>query len=431
MGGPVAGFSSILSNYRSVLLIVFALPTLTNGLSCVSLANGIKQLSIPGPSVLPEAVLNAMHQPSPNIYAGSLVDLANSLYPDLCKVARTEGDAVIYIGNGHAAWEASLTNTLSRGDKVLALVTGRFTLGWIDIAEFFDLQFDTLDFGNEQPVDADKLAEALQKDTKHEYKAVILVQTDTASSVRNDIQAVRRAMDKAGHPALLMVDCIASLACEPYEHDAWGVDVTVAACQKGLMTPAGLSFTFIGPRAWEANKKANLRTGYWDWDRRVNGKIFYQKFCGTPPSHHLFGLRAALDILETEGLDNVWARHSRLASAIWAAVERWGEAGEIRCNVPDRSHRSIAVTTIQTGSHSAVKLREWCTEQAGVTLGVGLALDGVLSQMPENIFRIGHMGHLNAPMVLGTLGSVDAGLKALGYAHGEGALDAATRALTG
>jgi len=137
----------------------------------VSLANGIKQLSIPGPSVLPEAVLNAMHQPSPNIYAGSLVDLANSLYPDLCKVARTEGDAVIYIGNGHAAWEASLTNTLSRGDKVLALVTGRFTLGWIDIAEFFDLQFDTLDFGNEQPVDADKLAEALQKDTKHEYKA--------------------------------------------------------------------------------------------------------------------------------------------------------------------------------------------------------------------------------------------------------------------
>jgi len=122
----------------------------------VSLANGIKQLSIPGPSVLPEAVLNAMHQPSPNIYAGSLVDLANSLYPDLCKVARTEGDAVIYIGNGHAAWEASLTNTLSRGDKVLALVTGRFTLGWIDIAEFFDLQFDTLDFGNEQPVDATK-----------------------------------------------------------------------------------------------------------------------------------------------------------------------------------------------------------------------------------------------------------------------------------
>jgi len=202
-----------------------------------------------------------MHQPSPNIYAGTLVDLANSLYPDLCKVARTEGDAVIYIGNGHAAWEASLTNTLSRGDKVLALVTGRFTLGWIDIAEFFDLQFDSLDFGNEQPVDVDKLAEALKNDGKHEYKAVILVQTDTASSVRNDIQAVRKAMDEAGHPALLMVDCIASLACEPYEHDAWGVDVTVAACQKGLMTPAGLAFTFIGPRAWDAHKKANLRTG--------------------------------------------------------------------------------------------------------------------------------------------------------------------------
>jgi len=168
----------------------------------------------------------------------------------------------------------------------------------------------------------------------------------------------------------------------------------------------------------------------WDWDRRVNGKIFYQKFCGTPPSHHLFGLRAALDILETEGLENVWTRHSRFAAAIWAAVECWGEAGELRCNVPERSHRSIAVTTIRTGSQSAVKLREWCAEEAGVTLGVGLALDGVNQQMPENIFRIGHMGHLNAPMVLGTLGTIDAGLKALGYAHGEGALNAATRALT-
>ena len=200
----------------------------------MSLANGTRQLSIPGPSVLPETVLSAMHQPSPNIYSGTLVDLANSLYPDLSKVARTAGDAVIYIGNGHAAWEACLTNTLSRGDKVLALLTGRFTLGWMDLAEHFELQFESIDFGNRDPIDPERVAEALRNDNNHQIKAIIVVQTDTATSVRNDIKKLRQAIDQAGHPALLMVDCIASLACEPYEMDDWGVDVTVAACQKAV-----------------------------------------------------------------------------------------------------------------------------------------------------------------------------------------------------
>jgi len=395
----------------------------------VSLANGTRQLSIPGPSVLPEAVLSAMHQPSPNIYSGGLVDLANSLYPDLSKVARTEGDAVIYIGNGHAAWEACLTNTLSRGDKVLALLTGRFTLGWMDLAEHFDLQFETIDFGNRDPIDPERVAEALRNDSNHQIKAIIVVQTDTATSVRNDIKKLRQAIDQAGHPALLMVDCIASLACEPYEMDDWGVDVTVAACQKGLMTPAGLAFTFIGKRAWDAYKKADLKTGYWDWDRRVNGKIFYQKYCGTPPTHHLFGLRAALDMIFDEGLEVVWQRHARLASAIWAAVDAWGLDSGINCNITDRSHRSIAVTAILTGENDASQLREWCEREAGVTLGVGLALDGMLDRQPNDIFRIGHMGHLNVPMVMGTLSAIDAGLKALNYRHGSGALEAASKSL--
>jgi len=395
----------------------------------VSLANGTRQLSIPGPSVLPESVLSAMHQPSPNIYSGALVDLANSLYPDLSRVARTEGDAVIYIGNGHAAWEACLTNTLSRGDKVLALLTGRFTLGWMDLAEHFDLQFETIDFGNRDPIDPERVAEALRDDSKHQIKAIIVVQTDTATSVRNDIKKLRQAIDQSAHPALLMVDCIASLACEPYEMDDWGVDVTVAACQKGLMTPAGLAFTFIGKRAWEAYKKADLKTGYWDWDRRVNGKVFYQKYCGTPPTHHLFGLRAALDMIFDEGLEAVWQRHARLASAIWAAVDAWGLDSGINCNITDRSHRSIAVTAILTGENDASQLREWCEREAGVTLGVGLALDGMLDRQPNDIFRIGHMGHLNVAMVMGTLSAIDAGLKALDYRHGPGALEAASKSL--
>ncbi len=395
----------------------------------MSLANGTRQLSIPGPSVLPESVLSAMHQPSPNIYSGALVDLANSLYPDLSRVARTEGDAVIYIGNGHAAWEACLTNTLSRGDKVLALLTGRFTLGWMDLAEHFDLQFETIDFGNRDPIDPERVAEALRDDSKHQIKAIIVVQTDTATSVRNDIKKLRQAIDQSAHPALLMVDCIASLACEPYEMDDWGVDVTVAACQKGLMTPAGLAFTFIGKRAWEAYKKADLKTGYWDWDRRVNGKVFYQKYCGTPPTHHLFGLRAALDMIFDEGLEAVWQRHARLASAIWAAVDAWGLDSGINCNITDRSHRSIAVTAILTGENDASQLREWCEREAGVTLGVGLALDGMLDRQPNDIFRIGHMGHLNVAMVMGTLSAIDAGLKALDYRHGPGALEAASKSL--
>ena len=269
----------------------------------------------------------------------------------------------------------------------------------------------------------------MRNDNNHQIKAIIVVQTDTATSVRNDIKKLRQAIDQAGHPALLMVDCIASLACEPYEMDDWGVDVTVAACQKGLMTPAGLAFTFIGKRAWDAYKKADLKTGYWDWDRRVNGKIFYQKYCGTPPTHHLFGLRAALDMILDEGLETVWQRHARLASAIWAAIDAWSVGSDINCNIADRSHRSIAVTAILTGENDASHLREWCEREAGVTLGVGLALDGILDRQPNDIFRIGHMGHLNVPMVMGTLSAIDAGLKALNYRHGSGALEAASKSL--
>ena len=398
----------------------------------VSLANGIRQLSIPGPSVLPNAVLNAMHQASPDIYGKELIDLANSIYPDLCQVAQTRGDAVIYIGNGHAAWEASLSNTLSRGDKVLALVTGRFTLGWIDIAEPLGIDFQVLDFGGAEAVDAGKVEEALKNDSAHEIKAVITVHADTASSVLNDIPQLRKAIDAAGHPALLMVDCIASLACDRFMMDEWGVDVLVAACQKGLMTPAGLAFTFVGERAWQAYANADLKTGYWDWDRRVNGKVFYQKFCGTPPSHHLFGLRAALDMLLDEGMENVWQRHQTLADGVWAAVDAWGAGEEdgIRCNIANPDNRTTAVTTVRTGKLNAPALRQWCDSQCGVTLGTGLNLDTVFGGSPDDLFRIGHMGHLSAHNLLGTLATIDAGLKALGYPHGQGALDAATVAMT-
>jgi len=235
-----------------------------------------------------------MHRASPNIYEGDLIDLANGLYPDLNRIAKNSGDVALYIGNGHAAWEASLTNTLSRGDTVLVLITGRFGRGWMDMAEFLGVNVQSIDFGADLPADPATVKDALAADSNHKIKAVLTVQTDTASSVCNDIPALRRVLDETGHPALLMVDCMASLGCEPFYMDDWGVDVMLAGCQKGLMTPAGVAFTFIrGDKVWKAYEQAALKTPYWDWDRRLNGAFFHQKFCGTPPTHQLYGLREA------------------------------------------------------------------------------------------------------------------------------------------
>jgi len=392
------------------------------------LSHGRDQLSIPGPSVIPDAVLQAMQRPSPNIYAGELIDIALSLYPDLQKVANTQGDAVIYIGNGHAAWEAALSNTLSRTDKVLVLACGRFAYGWADMARGMGLDVEILDFGAQQPADPQVLEQRLQNDDGT-IKAVITTHTDTSTSIRSDIPALRAALDNTQHPALLMVDCIASLGCEPYWHDGWGVDVTVAACQKGLMTPAGLSFNFIGAKAWQAHANADLRSPYWDWEARVHGKVFHQKFSGTPPTHHLFALRAALDILLDEGMTVAWQRHQSLAAAVWAAVDTWSEGGPLALNVGDTKARSTAVTTILSGDISAGKLRQWCETNTGLTLGLGLPLTELWGGKPDNVFRIGHMGHLNATMLMGALGSIDIGLKACGIPHGAGALEAASNTL--
>jgi len=391
------------------------------------LNQGRDHLSIPGPSVIPARVLNAMHRPAPNIYEGEMIDLALGLYDDLNYVARSSGDVVIYTGNGHAAWEASLTNTLSRGDRVLALLTGRFTRGWADMAEFIGVQVDFLDFGPDQPVDIAQMRAALEADSEGSIKAVLTVQTDTATSVSNDIAAMRTTLDELNHPALLMVDCIASLACESFEMDRWGVDVMVAASQKGLMTPPGICFNYIGPKAWSAYQSADLKTAYWDWERRVKGTAFHQKFCGTPPTHHLFGLREALDMIIAEGIEAVWHRHRLLAHVAWAAIDAWGEKGELKCNIKRPEHRSTAVTAIATAEGEAAAIRRWCQDEAGVTLGVGLDLIATIGGQSDSMFRIGHMGHLNPPMLLGTLGTIDSAMKALGVEHGAGALDAAAR----
>lgn len=397
----------------------------------MSLNFGKQQLSIPGPSVMPDRVLRAMHQPSPNIYEGELVDMVDTLYPDLKAVAQTQHECAIYIANGHGAWEAAICNTLSRGDKVLVLVTGRFGRGWGDMAEKLGVDVEFIDFGNQEDADPNIVEGRLREDKGHEIKAVVTVQTDTASSVQNDIAALRQAIDAAGHPALYWVDCIASLGCDRHEMDAWGVDLMVTGCQKGLMTPAGLSFVFFNEKSDEARKSADLVTPYWDWVNRTRGDVFYQKFAGTAPTHHLFGLREALDILvHEEGVKACWHRHEVLSEAVWAALDAWSCDGGLSINITDPAKRSRAVTTVWTGPDDAGRLRRWCEHEGGLTLGIGLGLTEPGTPGWDKVFRIGHMGHLNPLMLMGCLGTIDAGLKALDIPHGSGALEAAARRIS-
>lgn len=398
----------------------------------MSLSNGRHYLAIPGPSVSPDRVLRAMHRTSPNIYTGPLVDMVEGIVPDLNRVARSSGKVAMYIGNGHAAWEAALVNTLAEGDKVLVLATGQFAKSWAAMVEALGIEPEILDFGNRAPIDPARVEERLRAADAGAFKAVLSVQVDTATSVRNDIPALRAAMNAAGHEALLMVDCIACLGCDDFRMDAWGVDVMVTGSQKGLMTPPGMAFVYFNEKAASYRAKLHRVSPYWDWKTRVDPEMFYQYFYGTAPTHHLYGLREALTmLLDEEGLDPTLARHATLARAVWAALEAWGQGGNIACNIEDRAFRSHAVTTVRMEAPHATALRDWVTENAGVTLGIGLGMAADGDPAWHGFLRIGHMGHVNAHMVLGVLGAMDAGLKALDVPHGDGALEAATRVCAG
>ena len=376
---------------------------------------------------MPDRVLQAMHQAAPNIYEGALHEMVDGIIPDLKKVAKTSGEVAIYIANGHGIWEAALTNTLSRGDRVLALATGRFVVFWAIMAERLGIEVDLIDFGKSSSIDLNQVEEKLNADHEKSYQAVLVVQTDTASSVRNDIEALSECIRSTGHPALLMVDCMASLGCDRFEMDAWGVDLMVAGSQKGLMTPPGLGFMYFNHRVIEARKSADLVTPYWDFLPRINPEVFYEYFYGTAPTHHLFGLREALDMIFEEGLDQIWARHAKLSQAIWSAFESWGEGSSIRLNIKEPQQRSHSVTSASMDPPHATELRRWTEHKAGVTLGIGLGMADPSDPAYHGFFRVAHMGHVNAHMTLGMLSVIDAGLKALNIPHGGGALEAAIR----
>lgn len=397
-------------------------------LSNSGLSQGRPCLAIPGPSVMPDRVLGAMHRAAPDIYGGALHEMTATIVADLRRVACTTAHVAIYIANGHGAWEAANANLFSRESRALVAVTGNFGIGWANSAERMGVAVERIDFGRAAPADPARIAAALAADSDRSIRAVLVSHVDTASSVRNDIAAIRAAIDAVGHPALLAVDGIASVGCDEMRMDAWGVDVLVAASQKGLMTPPGLGLVWFSDKAREACRGSNLRTPYWDWEPRANPAEFWQYFCGTAPTHHLFGLREALTmLLDEEGLEAAWARHRVLAGAVWAAFGAWGQAAtcDIALNIADPAYRSQSVTAARIGAGGARRLRAWCEETAGVTLGVGLGMARPEEPAYGDFLRVAHMGHVNAHMTLGVVAVMEAGLRALDIPHGGGALDAA------
>jgi alanine-glyoxylate transaminase/serine-glyoxylate transaminase/serine-pyruvate transaminase len=384
----------------------------------MTLRAGQEFLAIPGPTTVPDEVLRAMHRPAVDIYAGPLLALTDSLHRDIARVFQTQGRAYIYISNGHGAWEASLTNVLSKGDKILVLESGRFALGWGENARRMGVEVEILKGDMRRAVRPDEVEARLRADTGGTIRAVLVAQIDTASGVVNDIAAIGEARRAAGHDALLMVDAVASLGCMKFEMDKWGVDVAMAGSQKGLMMPPGLGFVAANDRAREAHKTADLCTPYWDWTAR-EGDVHYQKYAGTPPEHMLFGLRQALDLLFEEGMENAFRRHHLLAEATRHAVQIWAEGQALSFNIIAPEERSDTVSVVLTNGFDPDALRTWCQENCGVVLGHGIG------ELSGKAFRVAHMGHVNAPMVLGTLGVIEMALGAMGVPHGSGGVQAA------
>lgn len=384
----------------------------------MSVANGRAVLAIPGPTTIPDRVLQAMMRPAEELHSPAIVDLTESLLADLKRIFRTTGETFIYAANGHGGWEAALSNVLSRGDKVLVLASGRFAVGWGEMARFMGADIEILTGSWRAAVDPAAVEARLRADVGHAIKAVLMVQIDTASGVANDVEAVRRAIDAAGHPALYMIDGVASVGCMRFEMDAWGVDVAMSASQKGLMTSPGLAFVAANDKALSVHKTATMRTQYWDWSSRMN-TLAYMKHCGTAPEHLLFGLRAAVDMIFEEGLEAVWERHRLLAGAAHAAIGKWTEGQALAFNTIEPSQRACSVTPILVNGTPPETITDYARKVCGVTVG------SAIGDLSGKAFRIAHMGHVNAPMVLGALSAVEMALQALRIPHGAGGVGAA------
>ncbi|MDA1090261.1 MAG: aminotransferase class V-fold PLP-dependent enzyme [Proteobacteria bacterium] len=381
----------------------------------MSFKSGHHFLQIPGPTNIPFRVLRAIDQPTMDHRGPDFSAFASGLLERLKLVFKTKNPVIIYPSSGTGAWEAAMVNTLSPGDKVLTFETGQFMHLWRDLCRRIGLEPIVEGDDWRTGVIIEDAKATLEKDTNHEIKAVCMVHNETATGVVSDVHAMRKAMDEAGHPALLLVDTISSLGSLDYRHDEWGVDVTIAGSQKGLMMPAGLSFNAMSDKALEANKSAKMPRCYWDWQdmlKNNNGGFFPY----TPATNLLFGLDEAMDMLFEEGLDNVYARHARLAEATRRAVRGWGL--ETVCSGNGIPSPSITAAFMPEG-HDADAFRKIVLERFDMSLGGGLA------RLQGKAFRIGHLGSFNELMLCGTLSGVEMGLEIAGIPFTKGGLDAA------
>ncbi|MBI4885655.1 MAG: aminotransferase class V-fold PLP-dependent enzyme [Acidobacteria bacterium] len=379
-------------------------------------------LQIPGPTNVPDRVLRAMDDPTIDHRGPDFARLSKDVLDGLRPVFQTRGPVIIFPSSGTGACEAALINTLSPGDRVLIMETGWFShIAWRHPAEKLGLQVDYVPGSWRRGASPETLEERLRADTAQAVKAVVVVHNETSTGVTSRIADLRRAIDAARHPALLIVDTVSSLASIDYRHDEWGVDVTATGSQKGLMLPPGLGFTAVSEKALAAAKKAKLPKAYWDWEPMLknNAAGFYPY---TPATNLLYALREALAMLQEEGLQNVFERHRRHAEATRAAVRAWGL--EIVCEDPREYSNSLTAITMPEG-HDADRLRSLVLERLDMSLGTGLG------KLAGTVFRIGHLGSFNDLMLAGTLCGVEMGLRLAGVPHASGGVMAALDSLAG
>jgi alanine-glyoxylate transaminase / serine-glyoxylate transaminase / serine-pyruvate transaminase len=378
-------------------------------------------LQIPGPSTVPERVMRAIDMPVIDHRGPEFAQLGKDVLAGMKRVFRTAGDVVIYPASGTGAWEAALVNTLSPGDTVLMYESGQFATLWKNLALRLGLKPEFISGDWRHGADPAAIESRLLEDKTHTIKAVCVVHNETSTGATSRIHEVRKAIDRAKHPALFMVDTISGLGSIDYRHDEWGVDVTVAGSQKGLMLPPGLSFNAISAKALAASKNAKLPCSYWSWDEMLapnkNGFFPY-----TPATNLLYGLREALRMLEEEGFDHVFARHQRHAEATRRAVRAWGL--EILCQNP-AEYSGVLTAVLMPAGHSEVAFRKVVLERFNMSLGSGLG------KIADKVFRIGHLGDFNDLTLLGTLAGVEMGLELAGVPHKKGGVAAAMDYLTG
>lgn len=377
-------------------------------------------LQIPGPTNVPDRVLRAMDNVTIDHRGPEFGMLGKAVLAGMKKLLKTESHVIIYPASGTGAWEAALVNTLSAGDQVLMAETGHFALLWKKMAERLGLHVTFMEGDWRHGADARQIQALLAADTSHKIKAVCVVHNETATGVVSNIPAIRQAIDQSDHPALLMVDTISSLGSIDYRHDEWGVDVTVAGSQKGIMLPPGLSFNAVSAKALDRSKHAQLKRSYWDWHDMIQiNQTGY--FPYTPATNLLYGLHEALEMLFEEGLENVFIRHKRHGEATRRAVQAWEL--EVLCKKPEEYSPSLTAVLMPEG-HSADALRQIILANFNMSLGQGL------TNLKDKVFRIGHLGSLNDLTLCGTLAGIEMGLSLAGVPHKKGGVEMAMDYLT-